>query len=73
MLLKDLRRMSKFQYETNRNAMAVPYPIRLLDQTRSTELGVKFKTGRRVGFSGATVVLYNITKIKIGEWLRSIS
>ena len=60
--------MSKFQYNTNRNAMAVSYPIRLLVQTRSTEQGVKCKIGRWIGFSGATVVLYNITnKIKKGR------
>ena len=68
MLLEDLGGMSKFQYKTNRNAMAVSCPIRLLAQTRSTEPGVKCKTVRRIGFSGANVVLYNITKkIKKGE------
>lgn len=34
---------------------------RLLIQIRSMEPGVNCKTGRRIGFSGATVVLHNIT------------
>ena len=73
-LLKDLRGMRKFQYKTNRNAMAVSCPIRLLALTRSTEPGVDCKTRRRIGFSGATVVLYSIMKkIKRAEWLRRIS